>query len=290
MTAAARDYGRRVVDIEQINPRNEAALRAWWEVGHAATADRPGKPWPLWEQSRVALPADNPERGVTLLGAIDGREMVGAGLLTRTAQGEPPLGDGLRLDASRPHPRGHRAPGRLRAGADRLGRRAYDDPERGLPPARRLGRRGAVRGRDGVRRREPRVDQGADAHRLRRPPRRPRGRGGRRRRLPDHHLRHRVPRRAPRVLRPPARHADGRGAARRAGPRGVRVEPRADPRGRAAAGRHRPARAHGDGDRPGRRGGRRLRRTRRRRRPRRTARSASRSSTRPTGATASGSR
>ena len=68
------------VDIEQIDPRNEAALRAWWEVGHAATADRPGKPWPLWEQSRVALPAHNPERSVTLLGAIDGREMVGAGM------------------------------------------------------------------------------------------------------------------------------------------------------------------------------------------------------------------
>jgi GNAT superfamily N-acetyltransferase len=71
-----------VVDIEQVNPRNEAALRAWWEVGHAATAERPGKPWPVWEQSRVAMPAENPERGVVLLGAIDGREMVGAGLLT----------------------------------------------------------------------------------------------------------------------------------------------------------------------------------------------------------------
>jgi len=68
------------VDIEQINPRNEAALRAWWQVGHDATADRPGKPWPLWEQSRVALPAPNPEREVTLLGAIDGREMVGAAM------------------------------------------------------------------------------------------------------------------------------------------------------------------------------------------------------------------
>ena len=72
-----------MVDIEQLNPRNEAALRAWWEVGRAANAYRPGKPWPLWEQSRVALPSDNPERGVTLLGAIDGREMVGAGLLVR---------------------------------------------------------------------------------------------------------------------------------------------------------------------------------------------------------------
>lgn len=78
-----------MVDIEQINPRNQAALRAWWEVGRAATADRPGKPWPVWEQSRIALPADNPERGVTLVGAIDGREMVGAGLLVR------PLKDNL---------------------------------------------------------------------------------------------------------------------------------------------------------------------------------------------------
>ncbi len=68
------------MDIEQINPRNEAALRAWWEVGRDANADRPGKPWPLWEQSRVALPAENPERAVTILGAIDGREMVGAGM------------------------------------------------------------------------------------------------------------------------------------------------------------------------------------------------------------------
>jgi GNAT superfamily N-acetyltransferase len=79
-----RGYGLGVVDIEQINPRNQAALRAWWEVGHAATAERPGRPWPVWEQSRVALPAENPERGVTIVGAIDGREMVGAGLLVRT--------------------------------------------------------------------------------------------------------------------------------------------------------------------------------------------------------------
>ncbi len=69
--------------IEQINPRNEPALRAWWEVGKAATAERPGKPWPVWEQSRVALPRDNPEIGTTILGAIDGREMAGAGMLTR---------------------------------------------------------------------------------------------------------------------------------------------------------------------------------------------------------------
>jgi GNAT superfamily N-acetyltransferase len=104
------------VDIEQINPRNEAALRAWWEVGRAATAERPGKPWPLWEQSRVALPAPNPERDVTLLGAIDGREMVGAGMLTRT------LKDNLHAAVAAVHVR----PDRTREG---VGRRLVEELE-----------------------------------------------------------------------------------------------------------------------------------------------------------------
>jgi GNAT superfamily N-acetyltransferase len=91
-----------VVDIEQINPRNEAALRAWWEVGHAATADRPGKPWPRWEQSRVALPTDNPERSVTLLGAIDGREMVGAAMaILPTRENAHLAGSAVYVDAHR---------------------------------------------------------------------------------------------------------------------------------------------------------------------------------------------
>lgn len=69
------------VSIEQINPRNEPLLHAWWQCGHDATADRPGQPWPTWEQARVALPADNPEQATTLLAAIDGREVVATGLL-----------------------------------------------------------------------------------------------------------------------------------------------------------------------------------------------------------------
>ena len=69
------------VDIEQIDPRNEPALKAWWEVGRAATAERPGSPWPAWEQSRVALPAHDPERELVLLAAIDGRTMAAAGMV-----------------------------------------------------------------------------------------------------------------------------------------------------------------------------------------------------------------
>jgi GNAT superfamily N-acetyltransferase len=70
------------VSLEQINPRNEPLLRAWWRCGHDATSDRPGQPWPAWEQARVALPADDPERSTTLLAAIEGRVVVATGLLT----------------------------------------------------------------------------------------------------------------------------------------------------------------------------------------------------------------
>jgi len=104
------------VDIEQFNPHNHAALRAWWEVGRAATADRPGRPWPLWEQSRVALPTADPERGVTLVGAIDGREMVGAGLLVR------PLEENLHIATAFAYVR----PDRTREG---IGRRLVQELE-----------------------------------------------------------------------------------------------------------------------------------------------------------------
>lgn len=71
-----------MVDIEQFNPHNQAALRAWWEVGQRATAERPGTAWPAWDVTRTALPAPNPEADVAVVAAIDGREMVGAGLVS----------------------------------------------------------------------------------------------------------------------------------------------------------------------------------------------------------------
>ncbi|MFC0224563.1 GNAT family N-acetyltransferase [Nocardioides zeicaulis] len=104
------------VDLEQINPRNQAALRAWWEVGRAATAHRPGNPWPAWEQTRVTLPADDPEGAVTVLAAIDGREMVGAGLLVR------PLRDNLHTATVDAYVR----PDRTREG---IGRRLVEELE-----------------------------------------------------------------------------------------------------------------------------------------------------------------
>ena len=50
-------------------------------MGRSARPRRPsvpGNPFPAWEVSRTALPADNPERDTTLIGAFDGDVMVGA--------------------------------------------------------------------------------------------------------------------------------------------------------------------------------------------------------------------
>ena len=69
------------LEIRDIDPQDETALRAWWEVGRAATAERPGNPWPAWEVSRSALAADNPEYDTSLIGAFDGDAMVGSVML-----------------------------------------------------------------------------------------------------------------------------------------------------------------------------------------------------------------
>ncbi|MEO5663723.1 MAG: GNAT family N-acetyltransferase [Nocardioides sp.] len=69
------------LEIQDVDLQDETALRAWWEVGSAATAERPGTPWPAWEVSRSALAADNPEYDMTLLGAFDGDAMVGSVML-----------------------------------------------------------------------------------------------------------------------------------------------------------------------------------------------------------------
>lgn len=68
-------------EISAVDQHDETALRAWWEVGRAATAERPGNPWPAWEVSRNALVADNPEYDTSLIGAFDGDAMVGSVML-----------------------------------------------------------------------------------------------------------------------------------------------------------------------------------------------------------------
>lgn len=68
------------LEIRVVDVRDATALRAWWEVGRLATAERPGDPWPGWEVSRTALVAPNPERDLTFLAAVRDGATVGAAL------------------------------------------------------------------------------------------------------------------------------------------------------------------------------------------------------------------
>lgn len=66
-------------DIRTVDPADEVALRAWWEVGAAATADRPVDAWPAWEVSRAALPVPRTDGRQVLLQAVEAGDVVGAG-------------------------------------------------------------------------------------------------------------------------------------------------------------------------------------------------------------------
>ena len=66
------------MELREIDTTDEAQLRSWWEVGAAASAERPGDPWPAWEPNRVALATPSPERDQTLICVWDGDEAVGA--------------------------------------------------------------------------------------------------------------------------------------------------------------------------------------------------------------------
>lgn len=68
-------------EIRVVDPTDEAALRAWWEVGRDATAERAIDAWPVWEVSRAALPVARTDGRTVLLSAVGDGAVVGAGML-----------------------------------------------------------------------------------------------------------------------------------------------------------------------------------------------------------------
>ena len=79
------------IDIRPVDAHDDAALRGWWEVGAAASAERPHDPWPVLEQLRRTMTAPNPERAHVLATAHDGDRAVG------TSQVVLPLNDNQHL-------------------------------------------------------------------------------------------------------------------------------------------------------------------------------------------------
>lgn len=68
-------------------------LRAWWEVGAAASAERPYPAWPSWEVSRTALPVDRADVNLRLFAAWRDDAVVGAGLLVLALLDNTQLGE-----------------------------------------------------------------------------------------------------------------------------------------------------------------------------------------------------
>lgn len=67
------------ITIREITPEDPSALHAWWEVGAAASAERPFPAWASWEVSRVTWAQARTDLDqVFLLAEVDGRT-VGAG-------------------------------------------------------------------------------------------------------------------------------------------------------------------------------------------------------------------
>ncbi len=68
-------------EVRRLDPTDERALRAWWEVGRAATAERPIDAWPPWELSRVALPMPRTDGRLVMVEAVEDARTVGAGMV-----------------------------------------------------------------------------------------------------------------------------------------------------------------------------------------------------------------
>lgn len=69
------------IEITEVDVHDEAALRQWWEVGRAASAERSHDAWPAWEVSRRSLPLARTDSVLTLLTAHEGDDAVGSALL-----------------------------------------------------------------------------------------------------------------------------------------------------------------------------------------------------------------
>lgn len=79
----ATTLGWYVVEIRELDPSEEAQMRAWWEVGKVAEdAYRAADFYWSWEAARVFLMHGRDEYDDVLLGAYDGEQMVGAAMLS----------------------------------------------------------------------------------------------------------------------------------------------------------------------------------------------------------------
>ncbi len=81
------------IETRLVDPYDDTALRAWWEAGAAANADRPFDAWPTWELSRAVCRTPRSDVTTTLVVAADGERVVGAGQLVVFETDNPRLAE-----------------------------------------------------------------------------------------------------------------------------------------------------------------------------------------------------
>jgi RimJ/RimL family protein N-acetyltransferase len=69
------------LQVRVVDPRDETALRSWWEVGLDASAERPLEAWPVWEVSRAMLSVPRTDGRQVLLQAVQDGRVVGSARL-----------------------------------------------------------------------------------------------------------------------------------------------------------------------------------------------------------------
>lgn len=77
------------VALRVVDATDERQLRGWWEVGAAASAERPPGSWRSWEAQRLSLSLASPEFVEVLVCAWDGDEAVGATMVHLPQQDQP---------------------------------------------------------------------------------------------------------------------------------------------------------------------------------------------------------
>lgn len=79
------------IELRTVDLPDEHALRQWWEVGAAASAERPYDAWPAWEISRRMFPLPQPGTDITLFAAYARDRVLGTGLVVLHTDDNPHL-------------------------------------------------------------------------------------------------------------------------------------------------------------------------------------------------------
>src|SRR4051794_24719053 len=78
-----------MLQICDVDVRDEAAIREWYDVWRAAQSHRPQELIPSWESARVPLATPRDDAEISLIGVRDSDTLVGAAVLNLPTKDNP---------------------------------------------------------------------------------------------------------------------------------------------------------------------------------------------------------